>query len=125
MSMKNRILLIDDDKLTLSITSLILEKRGYVVKRHECVEGIYDAIEKFEPHLIILDARLPDGDGRKVCQEIKLNKSLQHIQVIMCSGLMDIMESFNQQGPPDGVIPKPFDMDQFLSLIHNKLPLAA
>jgi len=123
--MENRILLVDDDKLTLSITTLILRKQGYQVETRECATGVFEQIESFRPNLIILDAKLPDGDGRDLCRYIKLSPETQHIIVIMCSGLMNIMDAYNQQGPPDGILPKPFDMSQFISFINNKLPLAA
>lgn len=123
--MENRILLVDDDKLTLNITTLILRKKGYIVETRECAGGVLDHIRAFNPNLIILDAKLPDGDGRDICRYIKLSPETQHIIVIMCSGLMDIMDAYNQEGPPDGILPKPFDMEQFVKLINNKLPLAA
>ncbi|WP_311953457.1 response regulator [Mucilaginibacter terrae] len=123
--MNNRILLVDDDKLTLNITTIILRKKGYEVETREYANGVLEQIEDFKPNLIILDAKLPDGDGRDICRHIKLSPHLQHIVVLMCSGLMDIMEAYNQQGPPDGILSKPFDMLQFINLIGNKLPLAA
>lgn len=123
--MENRILLVDDDKLTLNITTLILRKKGYIVETHECAGGVLDHVREFNPNLIILDAKLPDGDGRDICRYIKLSPETQHIIVIMCSGMMDIMDAYNQEGRPDGILPKPFDMEQFINLINNKLPLAA
>ena len=123
--MSNRILLVDDDQLTLNITTIILRRKGYQVETRECITGVFEQIDSFKPNLIILDASLPDGDGRELCSQIKLADKTSHMIVIMCSGLMNIMDSYNQQGPPDGILTKPFDMNNFISLINNKLPIAA
>jgi DNA-binding response OmpR family regulator len=123
--MDNKVLVVDDNEFILSLISYILDNNGYQVEVSNCAEGLFDHIDKYHPNLIILDATLPDGDGRDLCRQIKETESTHNIPVVMCSGRDDIAESMEQQGPPDGILPKPFDINQLMNMVSSKLPLAA
>lgn len=123
--MENRVLVVDDNEFMLSLISHILDNQGYEVETSNCANGLFDRIHTYNPNLIILDAQLPDGDGRDLCRQIKESHDLNEISVVMCSGMDDIKECYNQQGPPDGILEKPFDLHQLIDLVEEKLPLAA
>jgi DNA-binding response OmpR family regulator len=123
--MKNKILVVDDNKFILDLISYVLDNEGYNVEVSSKAEGLLSKIEASHPSLIILDASLPDGDGRELCRQIKETQAINKIPVVMCSGHPDINDCIHQQGPPDGVLRKPFDMNQLLSMVESKLALAA
>jgi len=123
--MKNRVLVVDDNEFMLTMMSYILDNEGYQVETSTHAFGLMDHINVYQPNLIILDVQLPDGDGRELCRQIKETANMSEISVVMCSGLDEIQDCYSQQGPPDGILPKPFDMRQLLNLLSEKLPLLA
>ena len=123
--MKNRVLVVDDNEFMLTMMSYILDNEGYQVETSTHAFGLMDHINVYQPNLIILDVQLPDGDGRELCRQIKETANMSEISVVMCSGLDEVQDCYNQQGPPDGILHKPFDMRQLLNLLSEKLPLLA
>ncbi|WP_158824845.1 response regulator [Mucilaginibacter lacusdianchii] len=123
--MKSKILVVDDNKFILDLISYVLDNEGYNVEVSNKAEGLLNKIEAAHPSLIILDVSLPDGDGRDLCRQIKETQTFKKIPVVMCSGRSDIGDVVHQQGAPDGVLRKPFDMNQLLRMVEDKLSLAA
>lgn len=123
--MNSRILVVDDNEFMLSMMSHILSNQGYEVETLSRAAGIFDSINSYRPSLIILDAQLPDGDGRDLCRIIKQSKDFKNINVVICSGLVEIEDCRNQPGAPDGILCKPFDIDQLIGLVDNNMDSAA
>jgi DNA-binding NtrC family response regulator len=65
------LLIIDDDKLTRWSLSRILESVGYQVREaRSFTEGVA-ALEAQAPDLVLLDVKLPDGDGFALLEAIQ------------------------------------------------------
>ena len=70
MSLKKRVLCVDDNPDTCALVAATL-KGWKVVAEHSHGEGLRRAAaEKF--HLILLDYHLPDGNGIDLCRKIRL-----------------------------------------------------
>ena len=74
------------------------------------------------PDLIISDINMPDGDGFRLCKEIKNNDKLSHIPVI----LLTAREEGQSQGDSykvgaDAFLAKPFEIEILMELIRNLL----
>ncbi|QJD94687.1 response regulator [Mucilaginibacter robiniae] len=123
--MSNKILVIDDNKFILDLVSYILDNNGYQVEVFNKAEGVLDHIETSHPRLVILDVGLPDADGRDLCRQIKQSAKSNNIPVVMCSGRSDVRECLNQQGAPDAILAKPFDINQLMQVVMEKLSAAA
>ena len=64
------ILVIDDEKGIRDSLQLVLEYEGYpVLKAVTGQEGL-DAIERSEPHVIMLDVKMPGLDGMEVLERL-------------------------------------------------------
>ena len=66
-----RVLLIEDDPISLRILKKRIGNAGYQIE--SAVDGV-EGLEKFEtfrPHLVISDWMMPRMDGRELCQAIK------------------------------------------------------
>jgi DNA-binding response OmpR family regulator len=69
-----RILNVEDDSPARFLKSRILERAGFqVVEAMSCADAIRRAAEE-GLNLVLLDLRLPDGDGYQVCEQIKANR---------------------------------------------------
>ena len=72
------------------------------------------------PDLILLDLNLPKKDGREVLAEIKADKDLKRIPVVVLTTSKaeeDILKSYNLQA--NCYITKPVDFDEFVKVIKS------
>lgn len=74
------------------------------------------------PDIVLLDLHLPGVDGEDVLHEIKHHPELEHVPVIVLSGLdEDIVESrdLDHDADEDAVIEKPVDPGEFVEVIRE------
>lgn len=83
--MKGLILLIDDSKMALKITSDALAKDGHNVITASSGKIGLELAKNGNPDLIILDVIMPDIDGYEVMKKLKADDLTRHIPVIMYS----------------------------------------
>ena len=86
MSTPERILLVDDDEGVRRVFSRSLRAAGYEVRAVDSAGEVLAAAVEFQPSLILLDAKLPDGDGREILVSIRLNPGLATTRVAFVSG---------------------------------------
>ena len=78
-----KILIIEDDQSLYNVYSAELKLRGYDVA-HEA-DGMHAmaAVEDYKPDLILLDIILPGRNGLEILEDIKSQKDLSEIKVLM------------------------------------------
>jgi len=113
-----RILVVDDDALTLRIAHRLLTKVGYdkivcVDNGKKALEILRNSQEKF--HLVLSDIHMPEMDGFQLISEIK--KITEDIAIFMMSGTenLDIVYKCLKSGA-DHYILKPIKEDQLKNL---------
>jgi DNA-binding response OmpR family regulator len=113
-----KVLIIEDDEAISDALSLALEMEGYqvstIIKAKKSVEGI----KKFKPDLIILDLLLSGVDGRDVVQDIRKNKEIKHIPIILTSAHPTAQEVAKNIGV-EGFVAKPFDINDLFKKIKT------
>jgi two-component system alkaline phosphatase synthesis response regulator PhoP len=87
---KIKILLVDDDWDFVEATRMLLESKYKVVVAYTGDEGLKKAREE-KPALIILDIIMPTKDGFMVCEELKKDKQLSEIPVMLLTSLASRM----------------------------------
>jgi CheY-like chemotaxis protein len=115
-----KILIIDDDPDIITLLQTLLKKEGYEVAAATRESEVYEQVEAFHPHLIVMDVLLAGVDGREICKKLKATEKLHHVPVVICSGhpgAQKNLEYFNA----DEFLPKPFDSAQFLNCIEMHL----
>jgi len=122
--MKEKILILDDDKDILEILTLILTESGYEILSLSNGKKIFDEIKDFEPNLILMDVMLGDMDGLAICKAIKEKVQYKDLPVILISATHDMKELLHLQGAPNDYLEKPFDIDVLLSTVKKNLKLA-
>ena len=81
-------------------------------------EGAYANAPR--PDLILLDLNLPKKDGREVLEEIKEDKGLRRIPVVVLTtseAEMDILKAYNLHA--NCYINKPVGLEQFITVIKT------
>lgn len=86
--MLHRILIVDDSPLTQCELRELLEA-SYDVAFADSVQACQEIVDQFQPHLILLDLQLPDGNGADLCAELRRRKSCQLTQILIFSSTHD------------------------------------
>ena len=109
--MKKSILIIDDEVSLLESLYMFLSEKGYDVKTAVCASEGMEKAERLRPDAIILDIRLPDGDGLDLLAELK--KRAPETGVIMITAFhdMDTTVTAIKRGATE-YITKPIDVDE-------------
>jgi len=110
---KNKILLIDDDKFLLDALAQFLSMEKFDVKVLDQSDLIQSTISTFNPDLIILDIDLGDADGRLICDELRINEATAHIPIILLTGL-SYEEIAAIDCMADAIIGKPFESSMLM-----------
>ena len=121
MSLKKRVLFVDDDAEHLLLCNLILGRRNYEVLTLlgcEELEAIVDAVEVFDPDLIFLDHNMPGHCGIDVARLLRSRPSYDHIPIIYFSADDDIARLASLAGA-DGFLRKPFDLVALIDVIDR------
>jgi len=84
-----RLLVVDDHEVVRQgLVSLLDRREGFeVVAQAGSVAESLDAAARFEPDLVIMDVRLPDGSGIEACREIRTMRP--QTRVIMLTSYPD------------------------------------
>lgn len=85
-SVKDKILVVDDEEVIVDLLRNILEREGYQVYSGRSGREAVDIAMKVHPDLIIMDIVMPDLDGYGATKLIKQNPSMQHVPVIFLTG---------------------------------------
>jgi DNA-binding response OmpR family regulator len=81
--MKQRILVVDDDRLVADTLQLVYEANGYdSVATYSAAEGLRKA-RSFNPQLVLCDVTMPEESGLQFAE--KLRRELPEVQLLMLS----------------------------------------
>ncbi|WP_238483714.1 response regulator transcription factor [Anaerosporobacter faecicola] len=117
--MKEKILLVEDDRDLSRIIQAFLTKEGFdLVVAYDGLEGITLAREE-QPQLILLDIMLPEVDGLEVCRNIRTNSIAPIIMISAKNSDMDKMISLGIGA--DDYLTKPFSLLELGARIKSHL----
>lgn len=80
-------LIIEDDPDASLLLASLLEDRGYETFAAETGEMGLKIARQAEPDVIFLDLMLPDLDGYKICEALKLDRETNPIPIVMVTAL--------------------------------------
>ena len=84
-----KVLLVDDDEVTLMLTAVALRERGFEITEANSGEQALDMLTGWTPDIIVLDAVMPGLDGFATCQALRQLSGFENVPVLMLTGLDD------------------------------------
>ena len=118
-AINSKILLVEDDEGLVNTIVPFLEDQGFMMDAVSRAGDVDEALQKSRPDLIILDRKLPDGDGLDIIRDI--NQSTD-IRIILLTGMDDPIEKIvGLELGADDYITKPFHMREFLARVRTVL----
>lgn len=87
--MAKKVLVVDDDPDVRVFSVAVLEENGYTPLEAANGEEGMKIVKKESPDLIILDILMPRESGIRLYRNLKTNKSLKHIPVVVLSGIAE------------------------------------
>ena len=128
-TLPKHILVVNDTQEILELFQAILEEEaGYKVTLTSIQPQMLDMVKKVEPDLIISDHVFGEEKaGWQFIQRLKMDRETAPIPIIVCSGaIKELKEMEGYLVSKDiGVLYKPFDVDELINLVAEKLKLHA
>ena len=116
---KQKILIVDDGNNIAELISLYMTKECFETKIVNDGESALDAVESFEPNLILLDLMLPGIDGYQVCREVRAKNS---VPIIMLSAKGEVFDKvLGLELGADDYMEKPFDTKELVARVKAVL----
>lgn len=128
--MAKKILIVDDEPDFLESIGDLLRENGYdVIEACDGVEG-WKKVTEEKPDLVCLDLLMPLKTGIELYCDMKNDRDLKEIPVIMVTGF--VFPSVDHDGyksfihprsipAPEAYIEKPMDEDEFLQAVREVL----
>lgn len=123
MARRKKILCIEDDVEMIQLLALILERRGFdVVGAEGALEGL-NLVRQERPDLILLDLMMPQVDGWEVYRQVRADKELRDIPVIVVTAKAQNIDRVLglQVAQVEDYIVKPFDTGELVETINRVL----
>ena len=123
---KTTILVVDDSVTVRKVTSRFLERQGFnVVLAKDGIDAL-EILQETTPDLMLLDIEMPRMDGFEVASQVRHNRRLQELPIIMITSRTG--EKHRERAFEIGVndyMGKPFQENQLLNKIQGLLGIEA
>jgi signal transduction histidine kinase len=119
---RGRVLIVDDEKVILDLTAIILKNRGYQVFTALNARDGLTCIETERPELVLLDYMMPDMDGLTALKEIRRRFPETYVIMFTGKGSEEIAVELMKAGASDYIL-KPFNNQDMVERIESVLKL--
>lgn len=117
---KSTILIVEDDPAIQELLAETLRDAGYeALGAAEGGEAV-DLARQRRPDLVVLDLAIPGLSGHSVLHELRESPDTRHIPVVIASGYEGLLPE-EDQPLVQGVLQKPYDLDEFLETVASAL----
>lgn len=118
------ILIVEDDPTIRLLVKKALEHHGGNISEADTAAEGLNQTERSDFDMIILDLRLPDGNGYDVCAKIRENGNNTPILILSADHETDVKVK-NLSAGADDYLTKPFSIDELLARIEAILRRSA
>ena len=112
---RRRVLVVDDDETIGELLEATLLDAGYDVAVAAGGAAALELAERFKPHLVLLDLRMPGIDGRGFVEAYRRSAG-RRAPIAVVTAVRDAAAAANALGA-QGVLEKPFELAELLNLV--------
>lgn len=118
-----RTVLVADDNLTIQrMASEMLSQEGMEVVTVANGMAAIKKLPDLKPLVVVADVDMPGKDGYEVCQFVKNHSDLGYVRVLLVVSDTDPFDATRgAQVRADGIIKKPFDRQQLVSIVMKSI----
>jgi len=118
MSRSETVWIVDDDRSIRWVLEKALQQEGMTTQSFDSADGVLSRLVRQQPDVIISDIRMPGSSGLELLARIReLHPRLPVIIMTAHSDLDSAVASY--QGGAFEYLPKPFDVDEAVSLVKR------
>ena len=112
-----RVLLIEDELDAARLTASLISQAGFDVDQAHCLSAAREAVEGSNYDLLLLDRRLPDGDGLSLMSLAReLRPGIRVMMLTAMDDMADKVSSFDLGA--DDYVTKPFQGEELVARIR-------
>jgi two-component system response regulator AtoC len=111
--MSTSLLLVDDDRTFSSLAASVLAQEGFLVRTARSLHETRVALAREAPDLVILDRRLPDGDGLSFLPELRAQQPGTVVLMVTAHGDIASAVEAIKAGARD-YLAKPVELDDLV-----------
>ncbi len=78
-----RILVVEDEDNIAVALDYLMTREGYSQQRIATGAGAVALIRETRPDLVLLDVMLPEVSGYEICQDVRMDPSLNEVKILM------------------------------------------
>jgi two-component system, OmpR family, phosphate regulon response regulator PhoB len=121
-SAKERVLVVEDEADLSSSLAYALHANGYEAQVADCGQVAMEALDTFQPDLVLLDIMLPDMSGLEICRKVRSSNSPRQPAVIVVSArVQEIDRVVGFEVGADDYVVKPFSVRELMLRIDARL----
>lgn len=114
------ILIVDDDQTVIKMMRIYFQNSGMSAVVADSGVKALAAIDEYNPDLMILDIKMPQMDGVKVCQAIRREKGNKTLPIIAVTGFhSDSKQKDIMAAGANLYLTKPLDMSGLLKKVKE------
>jgi len=118
------VIVVEDDEGVRTVLQWALagELGAYATVAHDGAEALKWA-QRLLPTLLILDLGLPTIDGFEVARRLKADPATRRIRIVAISAMVPVGDARERAlaAGCDAFVPKPFQVDALLDVVHHQL----
>jgi two-component system cell cycle response regulator DivK len=113
-----RILIVDDDPMSIKLVRALLTAEGYLVRSAESAEEALSMLKAFDPRLMLIDIQLPGVDGWELASRLRNDPTMDMTCIVALTAYsMKGDEQKARNAGCNGYITKPIDVRTLASLV--------
>ena len=118
MKGKEKIFLVDDDDLIITMLTRVLKSNGYEVRTAMSADGVLSKIKAWSPDLVLLDIRIGERSGIDVLKDIIQQELSAQVVMLTADDTAETAVKAMKLGAVD-YLTKPFNIDEVQIVIKN------
>ncbi|MGK7945889.1 MAG: diguanylate cyclase [Microcystaceae cyanobacterium] len=119
------ILVVEDQTDNLRLLSNILEEGGHQVRQALDPEMALIAAKTIKPDLILMDSKMPEGDGYELCERLKKEAKLPDIPIIFLQGFeAEPKKSYDLEVGIVDYLLKPYQSSDVVAKVNHHLKIS-